>query len=167
MFNPISAAAGLLSPKSWKIIGILLLIGALVGSALALVSMVKSWNIETYNNGFRAGALNVQQQWDQSNAFALKEQRDKVVQDAINSNNAVKNYLDEIMARKPEVIRVAERTTKYVQSPAGATMCLTPDGVQLLQGHRNVLGFTPSTPPGNSGAVPTTLPIPGPVENKP
>lgn len=162
-----SGIAALLSPRSWKIVGALVMVLALLGVLLALVNAVKSWQIETYNDGFRAGALNVQQQWDQSNAAALKEQRDKVVQDAINSNNAVQSYLGVIMARKPEVIRVAQRTIEYAQTPDAGTVCLTPDGVELLQGHRNALGYPASPAPGNSAPVQGTVPVPGPVESQP
>lgn len=138
---------------------------SLLGLLFAIISAVKSWQIDTYNDGFRAGALNVQQQWDQANTAAMKEQRDKVVADAINSNNAIKSYLDDIASRKPEVIRVAERTTKYVQTPDAGTVCLTPDGVELLQSNRTALGYPASPEAGNPGAVPGTLPVAGPAQN--
>lgn len=162
-----SGIAALLSPRSWKIVGALVAVLAVLGLLYAIISAVKSWQIDTYNDGFRAGALNVQQQWDQSNAAALKEQRDQVVQDAINSNNAVQSYLGDILSRKPEVIRVAERTTKYVQTPDAGTVCLTPDGVELLQGHRDALGYPARPASGDTGAVPGVVPVPGPVEGQP
>lgn len=162
MFSGIKA---LLSPRMWKIVGALVAVLAVLGLLYAIISAVKSWQIDTYNDGFRAGALNVQQQWDQANAAALKEQRDKVVQDAINSNNAVQAYLGDILSRKPEVIRVAERTTTYVQTPDAGTVCLTPDGVELLQSNRKALGYPASAAPGDTGAIPGTLPVAGPAEN--
>lgn len=163
----ISAIGAIMSPKSWKIVGGVVGAIALLGLVYMIVSSVKSWQIDTYNDGFRAGALNVQQQWDQANSAALKEQRDQVVQDALNSNKAIKDYLDDIASRRPEVIKVKERTTEYVQSPDAGNICLTPDAVRLLQDNRKAHGFASAPEAGNPGAVPGTVSVAGPAQGQP
>lgn len=162
----LSAFLSVFSPRVKKILGAVLLVIAVLALIFGIITAVKNWQVDTYNKGFRAGALNTQEQWDAEKIAALNQQQATIVQDAVNSNNAVQKYLDQILAQKPEVIRVRERTTEYVQSPDGAVVCHTPDGVQLLQGHRNAIGY-PSAAPGDTGAVPGIMPVAGGAENQP
>lgn len=136
---------------------LLALVGALTGGVYA----VRSWNTETYNRGFEAGSQMVRGQWDDSNAKVMAFQLETIQQDVLRSNEAVKRYLDDIAARKPEILRVKEKVTVYEKTPASTAVCFDADAYRLLQEHRAALGYPSPAEAGNTGAVQGTVPVSG------
>lgn len=135
---------------------------ALAGAVFGIVKAVDNFIDDIYDSGFAAGADQKEKQWQKANADAMKGQRDQVVADAKVSNESVMSYLQDILAREPEILRVKERTTIYEKSASGNVVCLDADGVRLIREHREALGLAPRSAPANTGAVLDTLPGPGP-----
>lgn len=133
-------------------LGVLALI-ALVISIRGGISAVRQWNIETYNNGFRSGSDQMEKQWRNAEKLAALQQRDQIVEEVKRSNISVRAYLADIAARQPQIIRLKERTTVYEKSDAGNSICLDPDGVQLVQEYRSALGLTDTAPSPAPGAI--------------
>lgn len=144
--------------------GLLVIIAltALAGAVFGIVKAMDNFIDDVYDSGFAAGSDQKEKQWEKANALAMKGQRDQVVTDAKNSNDSVMSYLQDILAREPEILRVKERTTIYEKSADGSVVCLDAGGVRLIREHREALGLAPRSAPTNPGAVLNSLPGPGP-----
>ena len=149
--------------KAGKGFLIVLALVALAGAVFGIVKAVDNFIDDVYDSGFAAGADQKEKQWQKANADAMKGQRDQVVADAKVSNESVMSYLQDILAREPEILRVKERTTIYEKSASGSVVCLDADGVRLVREHREALGLAPRPTPANPGTVLDTLPGPGPA----
>jgi len=87
----------------------LLVVIALIALAGAVFGIIKAWDNfvdGVYESGFAAGSDQKEKQWNKANADAMKGQRDQVVNDAKVSNESVMAYLQDIIAREAEIIRV-------------------------------------------------------------
>ncbi len=160
-----TAVVGLLSPKGWKIAGGIVLVLALAGAVYASINAVRNWQQDIYDSGYAAGAAKVTADYQTATSQALVKQQEQLVADAARANKSVEDYLADIAARRPEVIRVAERTVEYAQTVDGGDSCLSPAGVQLIRDHRAALGFTPASTGGSPGTVRGTLSGPGPADD--